>query len=407
MEKLIERFIRYTKIDTESCSSSITFPSTKTQKDLSNLLVKELLEMGISDAQIDQYGYVMATIPSNSKKDIPTIGFIAHVDTSEDLTGKNVNPQIIECYDGGDIRLSDSVIMSVADFPQLADYVGQQLITTDGTTLLGADDKAGVAEIMCAAEYLMQHPEIEHGEIKIGFTPDEEIGRGVDYFDVERFGAKYAYTMDGSSLGELEYENFNAAMCTIEIQGRNVHPGYAKNKMLNAFTVAQKIDSLIPANERPEHTEGREGFYHLVSLAGSVDSTKMTYIIRDHSMEIFEQRKAFITMVVDSINKLYGKEVARLTLKDQYYNMYEIVSKEITVVDVAIQAMKNLGIEPKVKAIRGGTDGSRLSFMGIPCPNIFTGGENFHGRFEFASVQTMECAKDVIIEIAKEWVKRY
>lgn len=407
MEKLIDRFIRYAKIHTDSCSSSESFPSTAVQTDMLRMLKGELEAMGIADVVMDEYGYVMATIPSNSKKDIPSVGFIAHVDTSEDMIGKDVNPQIIDCYDGGDIVLNPNVVMKVSDFPQLANYVGQRLITTDGNTLLGADDKAGVAEIMCAAEYIMAHPEIEHGEIKIGFTPDEEIGRGVDFFSVERFGAKYAYTMDGSSLGEIEYENFNAAAATITIQGRNVHPGYAKNKMLNSFTVAQKIDGLLPAWERPEHTEGRDGFYHLVSLTGSVDSVKMSYIIRDHSMELFEQRKLHIAEVVDCVNRLYGREVAQLQMKDQYYNMHEIVSKDIAVVEVAIRAMENLGIEPKVKAIRGGTDGSRLSFMGLPCPNIFAGGENFHGRFEFASEQTMERAQDVIIEIIKEWVRRY
>lgn len=405
MEKLIDRFLRYVKMNTESCSSSKMSPSTKGQTELLNLLALELKEMGVSAVEMIDNVYVMGTIPSTTKKYVPTIGFIAHVDTSEDLTGKNVNPRIIDCYDGNDIVLNKKVVMKVEDFPQLENYVGQRLITTDGTTLLGADDKAGVAEIMAAAAYMMAHPEMEHGEIKIGFTTDEEIGHGVDTFDVERFGAKYAYTMDGSSIGELEYENFNAAMVSITVQGRSVHPGYAKNKMLNAFTVAQKIDVMIPSWERPEHTEGREGFYHLISMTGSVDAVKMTYIIRDHSPEIFEQRKRKMIDVIEMVNKIYDREVAVAQIEDQYYNMYDVVSKNMDVVNVAIRAMEGLGIEPVVKPIRGGTDGARLSFMGLPCPNIFAGGENFHGRFEFASEQTMESAKMVIIAIAEEWTR--
>lgn len=405
MEKLIDRFLRYVKMNTESCSSSKMSPSTKGQTELLNLLALELKEMGVSAVEMIDNVYVMGTIPSTTKKYVPTIGFIAHVDTSDDLTGKNVNPRIIDCYDGNDIVLNKKVVMKVEDFPQLENYVGQRLITTDGTTLLGADDKAGVAEIMAAAAYMMAHPEMEHGEIKIGFTTDEEIGHGVDTFDVERFGAKYAYTMDGSSIGELEYENFNAAMVSITVQGRSVHPGYAKNKMLNAFTVAQKIDVMIPSWERPEHTEGREGFYHLISMTGSVDAVKMTYIIRDHSPEIFEQRKRKMIDVIEMVNKIYDREVAVAQIEDQYYNMYDVVSKNMDVVNVAIRAMEGLGIEPVVKPIRGGTDGARLSFMGLPCPNIFAGGENFHGRFEFASEQTMESAKMVIIAIAEEWTR--
>lgn len=406
MERLIDRFIRYAKIHTDSCSESETFPSTPVQLDMLRMLADELRAMGVAEVVMDSNGYVMGRIPSNSKKKVPAVGFIAHVDTSEDMTGENVNPQIIECYDGKDIALNGDVVMRVADFPQLLRYVGQTLITTDGTTLLGADDKAGVAEIMCAVEYIMAHPEMEHGDILVGFTPDEEIGRGVDFFDVERFGAEYAYTMDGSALGEIEYENFNAAGVVIHIQGRNVHPGYAKDKMLNAFTVAQKIDSLLPAWERPEHTEGREGFYHLMSMTGSVDAVRMSYIVRDHSSELFARRKAKIEEVVAMVNTLYGRQVASCEIKDQYYNMVDVVSQKIEVVEVALAAMRNIGIEPQVKPIRGGTDGSRLSFMGLPCPNIFAGGENFHGRFEFASVQTMERAKDLIIEIIREWVRR-
>lgn len=406
MENLKDRFIRYAKIGTQSVSDSSTFPSTASQTTMLNMLCQELKAMGVTDAVVDENSYVYASIPSNSKKDIPAIGFIAHVDTSEDMTGENVNPQIIEKYDGKDIVLNKEVVMTVKDFPQLENYVGQTLITTDGTTLLGADDKAGVAEIMNAVAYIMANPQIEHGDIKIGFTPDEEIGRGVDHFNVKSFGAKYAYTMDGSSLGEIEYENFNGAIAHITIQGRNVHPGYAKNKMLNAFTVAQKIDSLLPACERPEHTEKREGFYHLLSMTGSVDTVKMTYIIRDHSMPIFKSRKVKMQEVIEIVNKLYGRTVVTLDMKDQYYNMGEIVSKEFSVVEVAIKAMQQIGIEPKVSPIRGGTDGSRLSFMGLPCPNIFAGGENFHGRYEFASLQTMNKASDLIIEIIKTWASK-
>lgn len=406
MENLKDRFIRYAKIGTQSISDSSSFPSTTSQTTMLNMLCQELKAMGVTDAVVDENSYVYASIPSNSKKDIPAIGFIAHVDTSEDMTGENVNPQIIEKYDGKDIVLNKEVVMTVKDFPQLENYVGQTLITTDGTTLLGADDKAGVAEIMNAVAYIMANPQIEHGDIKIGFTPDEEIGRGVDHFNVKSFGAKYAYTMDGSSLGEIEYENFNGAIAHITIQGRNVHPGYAKNKMLNAFTVAQKIDSLLPACERPEHTEKREGFYHLLSMTGSVDTVKMTYIIRDHSMPIFKSRKVKMQEVIEIVNKLYGRTVVTLDMKDQYYNMGEIVSKEFSVVEVAIKAMQQIGIEPKVSPIRGGTDGSRLSFMGLPCPNIFAGGENFHGRYEFASLQTMNKASDLIIEIIKTWASK-
>ncbi len=406
MEKLIDRFIRYAKIDTESSSSTGATPSTPTQLEFFAMLCDELKAIGAQDV-VSTNGYVMATIPSTTtKKGVPTIGFIAHVDTSEDMSGKGVNPQIIDCYDGKDIVLNPEVVMSVETFPQLKNYVGHRLITTDGTTLLGADDKAGVAEIMCAAEYLLQHPEIEHGEIRLGFTPDEEIGHGVDHFDVERFGAKYAYTMDGSSLGELECENFNAAMASISIQGVNVHPGYAKGKMINSFTIARLIDNMVPQCERPEFTEGREGFFHLLSINGSVDNCKMMYIIRDHDMKLFNDRKAKMEAIIDGVNKIYGKEVATVELTDQYYNMHEIVSNHPEVVDVVVKSMENLGITPNIKPIRGGTDGSRLSFMGLPCPNIFAGGENFHGRYEFASEATMIAAQNLIIEIVSEWNRR-
>lgn len=406
MENIVDRFLRYVKCDTESCESSTTTPSTDTQLVFFDMIGQELKDLGIEDVVITN-GYVMATIPSNVEgKYIPAVGFIAHVDTSPDLSGKGVNPQIIDSYDGGDIVLNDEFTMSVEDFPQLAGYKGQKLITTDGTTLLGADDKAGIAEIMYMAEYVMTHPEFKHGEIKIGFTPDEEIGRGVDSFDVERFDAKYAYTMDGSSLGELEYANFNAAAATIKIQGRSVHPGYAKNKMINAFSVARTIDNMVPAVERPEFTEGEEGFYHLVSLGGSVDNAQMVYIIRDHSMEIFDARKEKMQFIVDTVNKLYGREVATLEITDQYYNMSEIIAEYPEVVEVAQKAMNNIGITPDIKPIRGGTDGARLSFMGLPCPNVFAGGENFHGRYEFVSVDTMEKAGELILEILSVWAER-
>lgn len=405
MESLKDRFIRYAKIGTDSCTESSTFPSTKEQIAMLTMLKDELIALGLSDVTMDENSYVMATLPSNVDKVVPTIGFIAHVDTSPDLTGHNVKPQVVESYNGADIRLNEDVVMRVSDFPQLINYIGQTLITTDGTTLLGADDKAGVAEIMDALQYLVANPNIKHGDIKVGFTPDEEIGAGVDYFNVERFGARYAYTMDGSSLGEIEYENFNGAIANITINGRNVHPGYAKDKMINALTVAQKLDSLIPCAQRPEHTEGREGFFHLLTINGNVDSAKMTYIIRDHSMECFKARKAKMECVVDAINRLYGYKIAELDMKDQYYNMYEVVSKDIKVVDIAVKSMENLGITPVIKAIRGGTDGSRLSFMGLPCPNIFAGGENFHSRYEFASLQTMQKASELIVEISKVWAE--
>ena len=348
----------------------------------------------------------MGTIPaSEGYENAPVIGFIAHVDTAPDMSGKDVKPHIIEEYDGSDIRLNASLEMKVANFPELKNFIGHTLIHTDGTTLLGADDKAGCAEIMTAAEYLMSHPEIKHGKIRLGFTPDEEIGRGVDYFDVKAFGADFAYTMDGSAKGELEYENFNAAAATIEIQGCNVHPGYAKNKMINAIQVACELNALLPAVERPEHTEGYEGFYHCVGFNGTVENAKISYIIRDHCSEKFEQKKVYMWSCVDLLQKRYGEGVLKLTLKDQYFNMRKMVEPHPQVIEKAMEAMRQADVEPIVKPIRGGTDGARLSFMGLPCPNIFAGGMNFHGKFEYCSLNTMQKATQVIINLAQLWAK--
>ena len=406
MENIVDRFIRYVKIDTQSDASSETFPSTEKQKDLLMLLKTEMIEMGLEEVTMDEYGYVMGTIPSTTTKNVPTIGFIAHVDTSPDFTGENVKPQIVD-YNGGDIMLNIDldIVMREVDFPELARYKGKQLITTDGTTLLGADDKAGVAEIMSAAEYLINNKQIEHGKIRIGFTPDEEIGRGVDYFDVEKFGAKYAYTLDGSHCGELEYETFNAAAATIQIQGRSVHPGYAKNKMINALNVAHKIHSILPPTKRPEHTEGVEGFFHLASLSGGIDSATMSYIVRNHNRDLFEKQKAEIVRVANFVGEDYGEGCVSIEVKDQYYNMGEVIIQHYDIVEKAISAMNNLGIKPNIKPVRGGTDGSRLSFMNLPCPNVFAGGVNYHGRFEFVAIETMEKSKALVIELVQEWCK--
>jgi len=388
-------------MDTQSDDSSTSFPSTAKQLELSKLLVKELNELGLNDASIDEYGYVMATVPANTAKKVPTIGFLAHVDTAPDMPGVSVKPRIIENYDGNDILLNseNNVTISVTDFPELHDYVGQSLIVTDGTTLLGADDKAGIAEIMTAVEYMMGNPEFKHGPIRIGFTVDEEVGRGVDHFDVKKFNADFAYTLDGGAIGELEYENFNAAGAKIIIQGRNIHPGYAKDKMLNAMHIAMEMNSLLPPSERPEFTVNYEGFYHLIGFQGSVENATLQYIIRDHSQAKFETRKAFITKCADFINAKYGEGVAKLELKDQYYNMREKVEPVIHVVDTAVKAMELVGVKPKVKPIRGGTDGARLSYMGLPCPNLFAGGENFHGKHEFVPIESMEKATEVMLKI--------
>ena len=404
--ELKERFLKYVAINTRSDENSETFPSTAVQWDLLNALVEEMKLLGLEDVTIDKYGYAMGTIPATpGKENAPVIGFLAHVDTAPDMSGENVRPRIIDSYDGQDIVLNNALTMRVSDFPELKRFVGHTLIHTDGTTLLGADDKAGVAEIMTAAEYLMAHPEIEHGKIRIGFTPDEEIGRGVDFFDVKAFGADFAYTMDGGFEGELEYENFNAASAKIAIQGRNVHPGYAKNKMINAIEVACELNNMIPAVERPQFTEGYEGFYHCVGLNGTVENATISYIIRDHDAELFEQKKIWMWDIVGMLNKKYGQGTLTLTLKDQYYNMRKMVEPHPQVIDNALAAMRDAGVEPIVRPIRGGTDGARLSFMGLPCPNIFAGGMNFHGKFEYCSLNSMQKAVQVIINIAKRWAE--
>jgi tripeptide aminopeptidase len=406
--ELIERFTSYVKVDTQSNEDSSAVPSTPGQLTLLNQLVEELKTIGMEEVTIDKNGYVMATLPSNTEKDVPTIGFLSHVDTATDFTGTGVNPQIIEKYDGNDIVLNEAlkIVMSTKDFPNLHTYVGQTLITTDGTTLLGADDKAGVTEIMVAMNYLIQHPEVKHGKIRVAFTPDEEIGRGPHHFDVEAFNATFAYTVDGGPLGELEFESFNAAAAKITIKGRNIHPGSAKGKMVNSAKIAMELNSLLPADEAPETTEGYEGFYHLNSINGDVEETKLSYIIRDFDRNNFNARKENIQQIVKDLQNKYGEENIVLELKDQYYNMREKIEPVKEIVDIASQAMKNLDIEPQITAIRGGTDGSQLSYMGLPTPNIFAGGENMHGRFEYVSVDTMEKATHVIIEIAKLFEER-
>ncbi|AZV49562.1 MULTISPECIES: peptidase T [Bacillus] len=402
-QDIIERFTTYVKVDTQSDESVDTCPSTPGQLTLGNMLVEELKSIGMEDAAIDENGYVMATLPSNTDKDVPTIGFLAHVDTATDFTGKNVNPQIVESYDGKDITLNEKlqVILSPDQFPELSGYKGHTLITTDGTTLLGADNKAGIAEIMTAMDYLIKHPEIKHGTIRVAFTPDEEIGRGPHKFDVGRFNASFAYTVDGGPLGELEYESFNAAAAKITIKGNNVHPGTAKGKMVNSAKIAMKLNSMLPADEAPEYTEGYEGFYHLLSIQGDVEETKLHYIIRDFDKNIFQNRKETMQRIVEELQNEYGQNRIQLDMNDQYYNMREKIEPVIEIVNIAKQAMENLGIEPKISPIRGGTDGSQLSYMGLPTPNIFTGGENFHGKFEYISADNMVKAVNVIVEIAK------
>lgn len=403
MTTLIERFFRYVQYDTESSTTTGTTPSTPGQLVFAKELVKELEEIGLEDISIDKYGYIMATLPSNIEKDVPTVGFIAHMDTSPDMSGANIKPRIEKNYDGKDIILNkeQNIILSPIDFPEMLHYVGQDLIVTDGTTLLGADDKAGLSEIVTAIEYLKNNPQIKHGKIRIGFTPDEEIGQGADHFDVAKFGADWAYTIDGGQIGELEYENFNAAGVKISIQGRSVHPGTAKDKMVNALVIANKIASLLPANERPEHTEGYEGFFHLMSINGNVDEATMGYIIRDHDRTRYEERKRLILDAIAYINKLYP-ESTTIEVTDQYFNMREKVEPVLHIVDLAHEAMVEVGVTPIVKPIRGGTDGSRLSYMGLPCPNIFGGGHNFHGRYEYVPIQSMEKAVEVIVKIAEK-----
>ena len=401
MEKLLDKFLRYIAVETTSNEDSESQPSSAKELDLLRMLRDELIQMGIK-AELDEYGYVMATIPANTRKKIPAIGFIAHVDTAPDASGKDIKPQIIPNWNGEDIVLNKkkNIVLSTAEFPEMLQYKGQTMITTDGTTLLGADDKAGVAEIMYAAQYIMEHPEFKHGEIKIGFTPDEEIGRGVVKFDVKKFGARYAYTMDGGEIGELEYENFNAAGAKIHIQGSNIHPGYGKDKMVNSMLIAMELDSMLPVEQRPRYTQGYEGFFHLTSINGTVEETTMSYIIRDHDRDKFEEKKALMTAVVKYLNQKYGK-VVKLELKHQYYNMRQEVEPHFFIVEKAIKAMEMAGVKPKVQPIRGGTDGANLSFMGLPCPNIFAGGHNFHGKLEYVPLESMVKAAEVILNIIK------
>ena len=401
MEKILDRFFRYVSVDTQADPESETQPSAAKELDLLRMLRDELQAMGV-EATLDEYGYVMGTIPSNcGKENVPAVGFIAHVDTAPDASGANIKPQIIENYDGGDISLQGvpGLALTTKDFPEMAQYKGQTLITTDGTTLLGADDKAGVAEIMDAVQYIMEHPEFKHGEIKIGFTPDEEIGRGVVKFDVEKFGAKYAYTMDGGQIGELEYENFNAAGATVKIQGRNIHPGYAKGKMLNAILIGMELNSLLPVEQRPEYTCGYEGFFHIIGFNGTVEQATFSYIIRDHDMALYEQKKEYMQKCVDFINEKYGTGTATVEIKHQYYNMRKEVEPHYHIVEKAVKAMEMEGIKPHIQPIRGGTDGANLSFMGLTCPNIFAGGHNFHGKLEFIPLESMEKASKVILNI--------
>ena len=404
--ELKDRFLQYVSFDTQSSEASETYPSTDKQLVLLRHLADEMRALGLTEVVTDAHGYTMGTIPaSEGCENAPVVGFIAHVDTAPDMSGANVKPRIIEQYDGSDIPLNGQITMRVADFPELREFVGHTLIHTDGTTLLGADDKAGVAEIMTAAEYLMAHPEIKHGKIRIGFTPDEEVGRGVDHFDVKAFGADFAYTVDGGFEGELEYENFNAAGAKIEIQGRNVHPGYAKDKMINAIEVAAELGALLPAWERPEHTDGYEGFYHCVGFNGTVEKCSVSYIVRDHDAGKFEQKKRFLCDCAELMNRKYGEGTVKLTVKDQYFNMRKQVEPHPQVIDKALKAMELAGVKPLVRPIRGGTDGARLSFMGLPCPNLFTGGMNFHGRFEYCSLTTMRRAQQVILNLAQLWAE--
>ncbi|MDA0176157.1 peptidase T [Mesoflavibacter profundi] len=408
-EDIIKRFVSYVTVDTESDPNSDTTPSTKKQWDLANALVQELQNIGMQDVSIDQNAYIMATLPSNVDHDVPTIGFISHFDTSPDFTGANVNPQIVERYDGKDIVLNEAenIVLSPDYFEDLLLYKGQTLITTDGTTLLGADDKAGICEIISAMEYLIKNPQIKHGTIKVGFTPDEEIGRGAHKFDVEKFGADWAYTMDGSQIGELEYENFNAAGAVVKVKGKIVHPGYAKGKMVNSMYIATEFINSLPRLETPEHTEGYQGFFHLYSVKGEVEETVLEYIIRDHDKEHFEARKEVMQNLTDELNQQYEREVVTIEIKDQYFNMKEKVEPVMHIVDIAEEAMKQLDIKPLIKAIRGGTDGSQLSYMGLPCPNIFAGGHNFHGRYEYVPVESMIKATEVICKIAELTAEKY
>ncbi len=400
-DKLKNRFLKYVSFYSESIPFKEEFPSSERQWDIAKYLFEELKSIGLENVTIDDNAYVMGTLPSNLDKEVPTIGFVSHFDTSPDFSGENVKPIITENYDGGDIILNDKMKLSPDEFPELKQYKGQTIISTDGTTLLGADDKAGVAEIVTAMEYLIAHPEIKHGKIAVGFTPDEEVGRGADFFDVEKFGAEWAYTMDGSEIGELEYENFNAAYAHIKFHGKSVHPGYAKNQMVNATTLAREFAAELPQDEVPELTDGREGFFHLTKMEGNVSEAEIQYIIRDHDMEQFKARKELIQQITDEMKAEYGSDRIELEMKDQYYNMIEKVKEKFQSVEIAEQALKDVGVEPNIKPIRGGTDGSRLSFMGLPCPNIFAGGHNFHGPYEFAPLESMEKAVEVIVRIGE------
>lgn len=401
--EIIKRFTTYVKVNTQSDDNNETCPSTPGQLTLANMLVEELKEIGMEEVIVDENGYVMATLPANTEKELPTIGFLAHIDTATDFTGANVKPQVVESYDGKDIVLNDAsnIVLSPKGFPALTNYEGHTLITTDGTTLLGADNKAGIAEIMTAMSYLINHPEMKHGRVRVAFTPDEEIGKGPHKFDVDAFNASYAYTVDGGPLGELQYESFNAAAAKITFKGNSVHPGTAKGKMVNSAKIATEFIGRLPANEAPEFTEGHEGFYHLISVAGDVEETKLQYIIRDHDPELFHARKAKVEDIITELGEKYGKDNIILEINDHYYNMKEKIEPVKEIVDIAYQAMENLKIKPIVEPIRGGTDGSQLSFMGLPTPNIFTGGENFHGKYEFISVDNMEKSVKVIVEITK------
>ncbi|HOO19111.1 MAG TPA: peptidase T [Paludibacteraceae bacterium] len=403
MTTLVDRFLKYVEFTTTSDENTNLTPSTPGQLALAHYLVKELKSIGLKDAEVDKNGYVMATLPANIDKEIPTIGFIAHLDTSPDMSGKNVKPKIIKNYDGKDILMNEEklIVFETEKFPEILQYIGQDIIVTDGTTLLGADDKAGIAEIVSAMEYLVDHPEIKHGKIRIAFTPDEEIGKGVDYFNIKKFNAQWAYTIDGGEIGELQYENFNAASARLTFNGLNVHPGYARHKMKNSIRIAQQYISMLPRHETPEHTEGYEGFYHITNIEGTVEKTTLNCLIRDHDRDKFERRKKELQHLVNKINAEFGENTAIIELKDQYYNMREKIEPVMYIIDIASQAMKKVGVTPKISPIRGGTDGARLSYMELPCPNIFAGGHNFHGRFEYIPIPSMEKAMMVIVKIAE------
>ena len=409
MQKIIDRFISYISIDTQSDPNNPEFPSTDKQWELARLLAKELKDIGMHEVELDENCYIMATLPSNVKYSVPTIGFVAHIDTSPDYTGTNINPQIIKDYGGTDILLNKkkNIVLSPDYFEDLLLYKGQTLITTDGTTLLGADDKAGVTEIVSAMEYLINHPEIKHGEIRICFTPDEEVGKGAHLFDVKKFGAQWAYTVDGSQIGELEYENFNAASAVVNIEGKIVHPGYAKNKMINSVLIGQEFIAALPKNEIPQETSGYEGFFHLHTIQGEVEKTTLEYIIRDHDMELFQQRKKHFEKVATDLNRKWEQNLVQVEIKDQYFNMKEKLEPVMHIVDLAEQAMIEVGVTPLIKAIRGGTDGSQLSYKGLPCPNIFAGGHNFHGKYEYIPVESMIKAIEVIVKISELTAQKY